>query len=180
VRLLPVAFLLAACGSPAAAWQANEGGGAEAVAAEVVLTGHVVDDADFLSPAAEERISDRLDALDQATTDQVVVVTLVTLRGAAIEDVAHDLGNRWGLGRAGVDNGVILIVARDEGSIRLAVGSGLEDILTDAKTQAIVNEMGPKFDQNLPVDAIETAVTEIDRLLRGNPKRPIRAGKKAS
>nr|WP_283938464.1 TPM domain-containing protein [Sphingomonas alba] len=172
-------MLLAACGSPAAAWQAKEGG-VGAVAADVVLTGHVVDDADFLSPAAEERITDRLDALEQATTDQVVVVTLETLHGASIEDVAHDLGNRWGLGREGVDNGVLLIVARDEGSIRLTAGTGLESILTDERTQAIVNEMGPKFDQNLPVDAIETAVTEIDRLLRSNPKRPIRAGKKAS
>ena len=52
--------------------------------------------------------------------------------------------------------------------------------VSDAQTQAIVNEMGPKFDRDLPVDAIETAVAEIDQLLRGNPKRPMRAGKKAS
>lgn len=152
----------------------------EAVAAEVVLTGHVVDEADFLSPAAEERIGNRLEALEQATTDQVVVVTLVTLHGASIEAVAHDLGNRWGIGRPDVDNGVLLVVARDEGSIRLAVGAGLESILTDVKTRAIVSEMGPKLDQNFPVDAIETAVAEIDQLLRSNPNRPIRAGKKTS
>lgn len=179
MRLLPVAFLLAACGTPAAAWQAK-GRGVEAVAADVVLTGHVVDDADFLPPSAEQRIADRLDALEQATTDQVVVVTLESLHGASIEDVAHDLGNRWGLGRPDIDNGVLLLVARAEGSIRLAVGAGLENVLTDAQTQAIVNEMGPKFDRDLPVDAIETAVAEIDQLLRGNPKRPMRAGKKAS
>ena len=179
MRLLPVAFLIAACGSQAAAWQPKEGG-VEAVAAGLVLTGHVVDEANFLPPAAEQRISERLDALEQATTDEVVVVTVETLHGASIEDVAHDLGNRWELGRAGLDNGVLLIVARDEGKIRIAVGSGLEELLTDERTQKIVNEMGQRFDEDVPLAAIETAVTEIDQLLRNNPRRPYRAGKKAS
>ena len=179
MRLLPVAFLLAACGSQAAAWQPREGG-VEAVAAELVLTGHVLDDADFLSPAAERRIADRLDALEQATGDEVVVVTIETLHGASIEEVAHDLGNRWGLGQQGRDNGVLLLVARDEGKIRIAVGSGLEGLLTEERTQAIVNEMGQRFDEDVPLAAIETAVGEIDQLLRSNPKRPFRAGKKAS
>ena len=180
MRLLLAALILAACGSPAAAWQEGQGG-AGAVAADVVLTGHVVDEADFLPPSAEERITDRLDALEAATTDQVVVVTLESLEGAKIEDVAHDLGNRWGIGRDDADNGVLLVVARDEGKIRIAVGAGLEGLLTDARTQKIVDEMGPKFDEDLPVDAIETAVGEIDTLLRSDPRRPqYRTGKKAA
>jgi uncharacterized protein len=180
VRLLLAALIVTACGSPAAAWQEGQGG-ARAVAADVVLTGHVVDEADFLPPSAEQRISDRLDGLEQATTDQVVVVTLDSLHGASIEDVAHDLGNRWGLGRADLDNGVLLLVAQEEGRIRIAVGNGLEGLLTDDRTQAIVNEMGAKLDRDLPVDAIETAAGEIDELLRSNPKRPqYLNGKKAA
>lgn len=179
MRLLPVAVLLAAFGNSAAAWQPKEGG-VEAVAADLVLTGHVIDDADFLSPAAERRIADRLDALEQATGDEVVVVTVETLHGASVEAVAHDLGNRWGLGQTGLDNGVLLLVARDEGKIRIAVGSGLDGLLTDERTQAMVNEMGQRFDEDVPLAGIETAVGEIDQLLRSNPRRPMRAGKKAS
>ena len=153
----------------------------KAVAADVVLTGHVVDEADFLPPSAEQRIADRLDALEQSTTDQVVVVTLESLHGASIEGVGFDLGNRWGIGRADVDNGVLLIVARDEGSVRIAVGTGLEGLLTEKRAQGIVDEMVPKFESDRPVDAIETAVGEIDQLLRSDPKRPqYRTGKKAA
>jgi uncharacterized membrane protein YgcG len=179
VRLIPVAFLIAACGSSAAAWQPKEGG-VEAVAADLVLTGHVIDDADFLSPAAERRIADQLDALEQATGDEVVVATVETLHGASVEDVAHDLGNRWGLGQQGRDNGVLMLIARDEGKIRIAVGSGLEGLLTEERTQGIVNEMGQRFDEDVPLAAIETAVGEIDQLLRSNPRRPSGAGKKPS
>jgi uncharacterized protein len=178
VRLLLAALALAACGSPAAA-QLPAQGGAQAVAADVLLTGRVVDEADLLSESAEQRIADRLEALEAATTDQMVVVTLTTLRGAAIDEVGYELGNRWGLGRADVDNGVLLLIAAEEASVRLEVGTGLEGLLTDERAAGIVNAMIPTFEANLPMDAIETAVAEVDSLLRSDPKRPqYRTGKK--
>ena len=122
MRLLLAAFALAACGSPAAA-QPPAQGDAQAIAADVLLTGRVVDEADLLSDSSEQRIAERLAALEAATTDQMVVVTLATLRGAAIDDVGFELGNRWGLGRADVDNGVLLLVAAEEGGVRLEVGT---------------------------------------------------------
>ena len=109
----------------------------------------------------------------------MVVVTLTTLRGAAIDEVGYELGNRWGLGRADVDNGVLLLVAAEEASVRLEVGTGLEGLLTDERAQAIVTAMIPRFEADLPMDAIETAVAEVDSLLRSDPRRPqYRAGKK--
>lgn len=171
MRLLLAALALAACGSPAAA-QLPAQGDAQAIAADVLLTGRVVDEADLLSDSSERRIAERLDALEAATTDQMVVVTLATLRGASIDDVGFELGNRWGLGRADVDNGVLLLVAAEEGSVRLEVGTGLEGLLTDERARVIVDAMIPKFEANLPMDAIETAVAEVDSLLRSNPRRP--------
>jgi uncharacterized protein len=109
----------------------------------------------------------------------MVVVTLTTLRGAAIDEVGYELGNRWGLGRADVDNGVLLLIAAEEASVRLEVGTGLEGLLTDERAAGIVNAMIPRFEANLPMDAIETAVAEVDSLLRSDPKRPqYRTGKK--
>jgi uncharacterized protein len=178
VRLLLAALALAACGSPAAA-QLPAQGEAQAVAADVLLTGRVVDEAGLLSDSSEQRIAERLEALEVATTDQMVVVTLTTLRGASIDDVGYELGNRWGLGRADVDNGVLLLIAAEEASVRLEVGTGLEGLLTDERARAIVTEMIPRFEADLPIDAIETAVAEIDSLLRSDPRRPqYRAGKK--
>jgi uncharacterized protein len=171
VRLLLAAFALAACGSPAAA-QPPAQGDAQAIAADVLLTGRVVDEADLLSDSSEQRIAERLAALEAATTDQMVVVTLATLRGAAIDDVGFELGNRWGLGRADVDNGVLLLVAAEEGGVRLEVGTGLEGLLTDERARVIVDAMIPKFEASLPMDAIETAVAEVDSLLRSDSRRP--------
>ena len=180
MKLILAAIVLVACGSPAAAWQPAQAN-AKAVAAEVLLTGRVVDEADLLPPGSEERITERLTALEAATTDQMVVVTLVSLNGAEISDVGYELGNRWGIGRADIDNGVLLLIAAEEGQVRLEVGTGLEGLLTNERAAVIVEEMIPKLEAGRPMDAIENAVVEIDSLLRSNPGRPqYRQGKKAA
>ena len=171
MRLLLAALALATFGSPAEAWQSTHATAQEATA-DVILSGRVVDEADLLPESAERRLTEKLAALEEATTDQMVVVTLESLRGATIEDVAFELGNRWGIGRADVDNGVLLIIAAEEGRVRIAVGSGLEGLLTDERATAIVNDMMPKFEADRPIDAIDTGVTEVDRLLRSDSRRP--------
>jgi uncharacterized protein len=86
--------------------------------------------------------------------------------------VGFELGNRWGIGRADVDNGVLVIIAADEGTVRIEVGTGLEGLLTNERAAAIVNDMMPRFEADRPVDAIDTGVSEIDRLLRSDLRRP--------
>jgi uncharacterized protein len=171
VRPLLAALALAVCASPAAAWQLSPPNTGEATAG-VILTGRVVDGANLLPESAERLLTEKLAALEEATTDQMVVVTLESLRGASIEDVGFELGNRWGIGRADVDNGVLLIVAADEGRVRIEVGTGLEGLLTNERAAAIVDAMIPKFEAERPVEAIDTGVTEVDRLLRSDPGRP--------
>jgi uncharacterized protein len=75
------------------------------------LTGRVVDRAEILTASAEAELSERLAALEKQTTDQLVVVTVGSLEGERIEDLGLRLGNGWRIGRKGVDNGVLLIVA---------------------------------------------------------------------
>src|SRR5581483_5381968 len=90
------------------------------------LTGRVVDDADLLSPADEQELTDELKALEDKSSDQVVVVTLPSLQGYAIEDYGYRLGRHWGIGTAKLNNGVLLIVAPNERKVRIEVGYGLE------------------------------------------------------
>ncbi len=86
----------------------------------------MVDDADLLSYADEVAITADLKALEDKSSDQVVVVTLPSLQGYTIEDFGYQLGRHWGIGTAKLDNGVLLIVAPNERKVRIEVGRGLE------------------------------------------------------
>lgn len=110
------------------------------------LTGRVVDEAGILSAPARETLEQKLAAFEEQTTDQVVVVTLQSLEGDAIEDYGYQLGRAWGIGQKGKNNGVLLIVAPHERKVRIEVGYGLEEVLTDAASKYIIeNEILPDF-----------------------------------
>ncbi len=102
------------------------------------LTGRVVDDANLLSPAAEQKLTGELAALEQKTGRQLVVATLPDLQGYEIEDYGYRLGRAWGIGHKGQDDGVILIVAPSQKKVRIEVGYKLEPILTDALSSLII------------------------------------------
>ena len=123
------------------------------------LTGRVVDRADMLPAKVERRLSQMLEAHEQSTTEQVVVVTLPNLQGYAIEDFGYQLGRHWGIGQEGEDNGALLLVAKDERRIRIEVGYGLEGRLTDATSATIINQIiTPAFRQGILPPALPTVL----------------------
>jgi uncharacterized protein len=130
------------------------------------LTGRVVDSANLLTSQQESRLTEQLASHESATSNQVVVVTLPSLQGTAIEDFGYQLGRHWGIGQAGRDNGVLLIVAPNERKVRIEVGYGLEGDLPDAIARAIIdNDILPAFRRNdypggiaVGVDAIILAI----------------------
>ena len=140
--------------------------------AGVKLTGRVIDQADLLPPATEQRIAAELESLERKTSDQVVVITLNSLNGASIEQVGYALGNGWGIGREDLDNGVLLLVAPEERKVRVEVGLGLEGLLSDARAAEIVREMLPQFRAGQMAAGVETGVREVVTLLRSDPVRP--------
>ncbi|MBR9911665.1 MAG: TPM domain-containing protein [Gammaproteobacteria bacterium] len=110
------------------------------------LTGRVVDSADLISPAAEAKLNTLLAGHEQASGNQVVVVTLPDLQGYAIETYGYQLGRHWGIGQQGKNNGVLLLVAKRERKLRIEVGYGLEGVLTDAISSNIIYAvMQPEF-----------------------------------
>lgn len=102
------------------------------------LTGRVVDEAELLSTEQEAELDGRSAALEQRTSDQLVIVTLRGLNGRVLADYARELGNHWGIGQRGRDNGVLLVVVPAERQVRIAVGRGLEPVLTEQITQEII------------------------------------------
>ncbi len=136
------------------------------------LTGRVVDAAEMLSPQAEQAISQRLAALEQSDSTQVVVLTIPTLDGEDIDSfalrAAHDT---YHLGQKGKDNGVLLLVVRDDHKMRIEVGYGLEGILTDLLAGRIVdNVMAPRFRTGDFEGGIAAGVAAIGQAVRGEFK----------
>jgi uncharacterized protein len=112
------------------------------------LTGRVVDDAHILSEATRTELDAKLAALEQATSRQLVVVTVPSLGGYEISDYGYQLGRAWGIGQKKLNNGVLFIVAPAEHKTRIEVGYGLEPILTDALSSLIIQEaVLPRFRQ---------------------------------
>jgi uncharacterized protein len=110
------------------------------------LTGRVVDLADLLSPDEEAALSAKLQAFEQKSSDQIVVATIPSLNGEVLEDYANKLYRTWQLGQKQENNGVLLLVARDDHKLRIEVGYGLEGQLTDVMSKLIIeNSIVPAF-----------------------------------
>jgi uncharacterized protein len=139
-----------------------------AVAPAIALAGRVTDAADILDEASEGKLTDVSAALEAETGHQLVVVTVPSLGGRDIADFTRDLGNAWGIGREEEDDGVLLLVAPNERKVRIAVGFGIEDRLTDEKcSQIIQEEVLPHFRVGDFAAGIENGVGAIRAELTG-------------
>ncbi|MFA6118276.1 MAG: TPM domain-containing protein [Sphingomonas sp.] len=130
--------------------------------AKLALRGWVTDDADILNPAQEASLSTRLEAFEEASGHQMVVVTVQSLGGRDVAMFTKELGNTWGIGRAEQDDGVILLVAPKEHKARIEVGLGLERTLPNALCQQIMDsEIIPHFRNGDYPSGISAGVTAL-------------------
>ena len=133
------------------------------------LSGRVVDDAGVLDAATRESLRAKLAALEARSGIQVVVATVKSLNGNAVEDYANRLFRRWQLGQKGKNNGVLLLHAPAERKIRIEVGYGLEGTLTDAATKYIItNSITPRFKANDFAGGMTRGVDDILKALSGD------------
>ncbi|MDX1382130.1 MAG: TPM domain-containing protein [Thermoanaerobaculia bacterium] len=127
-----------------------------------------MDEAGILSPAARERVTARLEALEAERGAQVAVLTVPSLEREALEEYSLRVAETWALGRGGFDDGALLLIARDDRKMRLEVGYGLEGVLTDATSRRILDDViRPRFRTGDFDGGIEEAVAAIDGLVRG-------------
>jgi uncharacterized protein len=133
------------------------------------LTGRIVDEAQLLSGADKAALERELAALEQKSTDQLVIYTARSLQGYEIEDFGYQLGRAWAIGQKDKNNGVILIVAPKERKVRIEVGRGLEPQLTDALTRLIIeNAILPAFRRGDFAAGIKAGVHDIRDVLLGD------------
>ena len=132
------------------------------------LSARVVDEAAIVPDEVEARLEHKLAAFEAETGNQVAVLTVASLEGDAIEDFSLRVAETWELGRGGVDDGVLFVVARDDRRMRIEVGYGLEPELTDLESGRILDEIvAPHFRQGDFGAGIEAGVDTILASLEG-------------
>lgn len=110
------------------------------------LTGRVVDNANILSDAVEQKLTARLAGVEQQMGRQLAILTVPSLEGDPIEDFSMRVVEEWKLGKKGKDDGVLLLIAVNDHKMRIEVGYGLEGELPDVAAGRIINDvMAPRF-----------------------------------
>jgi uncharacterized protein len=123
--------------------------------------GHVSDFASVLPAASRQKIEQYLATLENASGAQVAIVTIASLEGDPIEDVANSLYRSFGIGKKDTNEGALFLLAIQERRSRLEVGYGLEAILPDAAAGEILRAMRPALRQGQYGLALETAAHSI-------------------
>ena len=112
------------------------------------LTARVVDTTATLAPDQQAELEGKLRAFEQRKGAQVVLVLVPTTQPESIEQFGTRLFEAWKIGRQGVDDGAILIVAKNDRKLRIEVGYGLEGALNDATAKRIIDEtIAPRLRQ---------------------------------
>jgi uncharacterized protein len=134
------------------------------------LEGRVTDLAGLFSLEAATEMDNRMRVLEEETGAQVAVLTVPSLEGRALEDFSMRVVEAWELGDWERDNGVLVLIARDDRKIRIEVGYGLEGVLPDVLCGRIIdNAMKPAFRQGDFSGGTLKAVELIDGLVRAEP-----------
>lgn len=121
-----------------------------------------------LTPEQRAGLERRLRDFDERKGSQLAVLIVPTTQPEAIEPYAIRVVEQWKLGRRSVDDGVLLLVAKNDRTVRIEVGYGLEGVLSDAITQRIINELiVPRFKQGDFYGGIDASVEQMIKLIDG-------------
>ncbi|RDS85438.1 TPM domain-containing protein [Dyella psychrodurans] len=137
------------------------------------LTRHVTDLTGTLTPQQVDQLDAQLTNLEKQKGAQLVVLMVGTTQPDDIEDYSLRVAEANKLGRKGVDDGVLLFIAKNDRQVRIEVGYGLEGAIPDAACARIIREyMAPKFRNNDYAGGINDAVGALTQLINGEPLPP--------
>ena len=132
------------------------------------LGGRVNDLAGMIDDASQAQMETALEQLETDTGSQLVVLTVPNLEGAVLEDYTLEVASTWQLGRKGTDDGVLVLVAKEERRIRIEVGYGLEGAIPDVTAKRIIDGlMTPRFREGNFTGGITEATEALAGLIRG-------------
>ena len=131
----------------------------------------VIDQANLLSPAEKQAISQRILNLHNAGKGQIGVVIVPTTGQEDIFDYSMRVADAWQLGSAKRDNGLLMTIAINDRRIQILTGYGLEGVLPDIVAGRIINDkITPYFKQGQYAQGIDAGLAEIERILNLDPE----------
>jgi uncharacterized protein len=161
-RACALAFLLLACSS---AWAQQ--------AAIPALTSPVVDTTGTLDATQKQQLERQALALQESKGSQLQVLVVASTLPETIEEYTQRVMDQWKLGRKGVDDAVILVVAKDDRRARIQPGYGLEGAIPDAIANRVIQEyLAPKFRAGDYGGGIADATAKLVELIDGEPLPP--------
>lgn len=126
-----------------------------------------------LTPEQVQALEQKLVAYDDSTSNQVAVVLMNTTGDYPIEDVALGILRNWGVGGKEHNNGIVLLVAKNDHKIRIEVGYGLEGAIPDVTAKSIIdNDLTPNFRQGNFYRGLDDATDDIIKAAAGEYKAP--------
>ena len=151
-----------------AAWLCIALVSAQPLVAVPALTGRVVDLADSLSAVQQQELDQRLSAFEQRKGSQIALLIVRSTQPETIEQYAIRVAEQWKLGRKKVDDGAILLVAKEDRTLRIEVGYGLEGALNDATCKRIIDELiVPRFRDNDFFTGVNVGLDAMMRVVDG-------------
>lgn len=125
----------------------------------------------LLDESQKKAIEQKLISYADSTSTQIVVVVVPTTDGDDIDRYKVDLAHSWGIGQKEKDNGILLLVAKDDRKVAIATGYGTEGLLTDAMCSLIIqNDILPSFKQGDFYAGIDNGTTAIIKVMKGEYK----------
>ena len=128
----------------------------------------VNDYADMLSAGEEQALEQKLKNYSDTTSTQIAVVLMTSIGGYDPNQYAAELGERWGVGSGQYDNGLVILVAKDERTVTIQTGYGLEEFVPDALAKRITERtLKPAFQKGQFYEGLDQATNLIIDLASG-------------
>ena len=141
----------------------------------------VNDLAGMLSADESYQLEAKLRAYNDSTSSEVVIVTVPSLNGENVQDVATEIGHKWQIGTKEKDNGIVLLVALNERKTAIATGYGMEARVTDGIANSICNKViKPYFKQKQYFAGLDAGTDAIFKAVKGEFKSTGKKAKAAS
>lgn len=137
------------------------------------LTGRVVDQTGTLTAGEQATLNGTLADFETRKGSQIAVLIVPTTDPESIEQFSIRVADAWKIGRKKVDDGAILLVAKNDRKLRIEVGYGLEGALTDVTTKRIIDEIiAPRFKSGDFAGGISAGVDRMIKVIDGEPLPP--------
>ena len=148
---------------------------------KLILNSPVVDQANLLNPQQKQALTEQLHSIYRQGLAQAALVIVPTTNGIPIFDYALQVADKWKLGEADTDDGLLIVMAVNDRTIYILTGYGLEGVMPDAALNRIIrDDITPYFKQNDYAAGLSAGISSLEGRLKADPEVLARADAQAA